>query len=115
MRQVSKLNQTIQRVNAVTEAVGAVAPGADIPVRVAQAITSASFLFKRDSSKHEKLINALQLILSIVGIGMHVFLMFVPSIGIELALNAIDLMYQGTLIAALGHSELASVSKRNSP
>jgi hypothetical protein len=113
MRSTSKENKLIQRANAIAEVAGVLFPSTDMPVRVSQTFTSASFFFKRNTSKQEKLLNALQFILSVVGIALQVACMFAPSIGLELALNGIDLMYRCTLIGALGHSEINRSQKIN--
>lgn len=107
----SDLHRKIQRANAYAEVAGIVIPGSDIPVRVSQTLTSTIAFFKPSTKKHEKLINGLQAILSLIGIGLQVAIMFSPLAGLKLALKAIDLIYQGTLLAVWGQSELSATSK----
>lgn len=104
----TNFNKAIQRVNAATEVVSAVTDQFDLPIRVSQTISSASFFFAKKTPIKERLINGLQLLLSIAGMVLQVVGMIAPSTGIELALSVIDLMYRGTLIAAVGHAELST-------
>ena len=109
----SDLHRKIQRANGYAEVAGIVLPGSDIPVRVAQTLTSAITFFKPGIKNHERVINALQAIISFVGLALQVAIMFSASRGLELALKAIDLIYQGTLLAVWGQSEL--MRENNSP
>ena len=102
----SDFHREIQRANGYAEVAGIVLPGSDIPVRVAQTITSTVAFFKPNVKKHEKVINALQAILSVVGIVLQVAILFSGSNVLGLALNALDLIYQGTLLGVWGQSEV---------
>jgi len=102
----SDFHREIQRANGYAEVAGIVLPGSDIPVRVAQTITSTVAFFKPNVKKHEKVINALQAILSVVGIVLQVAILFSGSNVLGLALKALDLIYQGTLLGVWGQSEV---------
>ena len=102
----SDFHREIQRANGYAEVAVIVLPGSDIPVRVAQTITSTVAFFKPNVKKHEKVINALQAILSVVGIVLQVAILFSGSNVLGLALKALDLIYQGTLLGVWGQSEV---------
>jgi len=102
----SDLHRNIQRANGFAEVAGIVVPGSDLPVRVAQTLTSAAVFFKPKAKKSERLINGLQAIVSMIGIGLQVGIMFNHSETLKTALKALDLVYQGTLLGVWGQSEL---------
>lgn len=102
----TNLHTNIQRANGYAELVANVIPGSDLPVRVAQTLASTSIFFKKSSSKQERLINGLQALISIIGIGLQVTLMFTNLQPLVIALKALDLIYQGTLLGVWGQSEL---------
>lgn len=104
----SSLHRNTQRANGYAELVATMIPGADIPVRVAQTLASASVFFKPTAKKQERLVNALQAILSLIGIGLQVALMFTHLQPLVIALKVVDLIYQGTLLGVWGQSELAT-------
>lgn len=110
----SKLHRQAQRINGLAEIAGNalqdIIPGSSIPGKVAQSINSGMFLFKPNVKPHEKLINALQLILSLSEVGLLLSLIFVQPAWVSLAINAIDLVYQGILLLSWGQSE---ISKEN--
>jgi len=109
----SDLHRQIQRVNGFAEVAGVVVPGSDLPVRVAQTLSSATVFFKPRAKPFEKFVNGIQAVISLVGIGIQVGIMFNHNHVLETSLKALDLIYQGTLLGVWGHSEF--LREKSSP
>ncbi len=104
----TKSQKKAQRLNAVSELISIAVPNSDLPIRVAQTLTSSSVFFKKKVNRFEKMVNIFQIALSLIGIGIVVAMMFCAPAALKLSLNIIDLIYQGTLLVALTHTEILS-------
>lgn len=103
---MDNLHNKIQRLNGFVEVAAVVIPGSDIPVRIAQILSSSIVLFKKESTTFEKAVNIAQVTLSLVGVGLSLSTMFNAANELKIALKAIDLIYQGTLLGVWGESEV---------
>jgi hypothetical protein len=100
----------IQRINAYAEIAGSMIqdtfPGSNIPSKTVQAFNAGINFFNPKLKKQEKAVNAFQLIISSVELGMSVYLILNDSRYANEALTMFDLMYQGTLLINLIYNEV---------
>ena len=106
----SILQRRIQRANAVTEilssAIENALPASDMPIRLTQLSTSAIMFFKKDAKGSEKVINGLQVAISLAGIGLALAAVITGSLTLYASLKVVDLIYRGLLTLSLIQSEL---------